>query len=88
MQDLRSIGIKDEDAGKWTTMARFPSQELGTLTVLAELPASLQTLTHDERQKMEACLVRKLDMRLMVPLILMYILNYLDRYAYLASMIS
>lgn len=44
-----------------------------------EAPASVATLTPEERSKAEKALVRKIDIRLLPMIILMYILNYLDR---------
>lgn len=44
------------------------------------LPLALVNMTLEERKELERKLVRKLDLRLMVPAIFMYILNYLDRY--------
>ena len=43
------------------------------------LPLALVNMTLEERKELERKLVRKLDLRLMVPAIFMYILNYLDR---------
>ncbi|KAL2403804.1 hypothetical protein ABEF92_006889 [Exophiala dermatitidis] len=53
-----------------------------------QLPTSLCNLSEEELDKMKRHLVRKLDMRLMGPLILMYIMNYLDRNAIAAAKIS
>ncbi|KAM0716498.1 hypothetical protein Q7P37_007943 [Cladosporium fusiforme] len=53
-----------------------------------ELPSILSSTTAEERMILEKRLVRKLDLRLMVPLILMYILNYLDRNAIGAAKVS
>lgn len=47
----------------------------GTVTV----PTSLQDLTPEEIQRREAKLVRKIDIRLLIMMLIMYILNYLDR---------
>ena len=44
------------------------------------LPLALVNMILEERKELERKLVRKLDLRLMVPAIFMYILNYLDRY--------
>lgn len=44
-----------------------------------ELPPLLRDIPAEELEKMQRKLVRKLDLRLMAPLILMYIMNYLDR---------
>lgn len=44
-----------------------------------EAPAYVASLTPEEREKAEKALVRKIDLRLLPMLIIMYILNYLDR---------
>lgn len=44
-----------------------------------EAPASVAIMTPEEREKAEKALVRKIDFRLLPMIIIMYILNYLDR---------
>ncbi|KUM57756.1 hypothetical protein ACN42_g9418 [Penicillium freii] len=44
-----------------------------------EAPAYVANLTSEERTKAEKALVRKIDIRLLPMIIIMYILNYLDR---------
>lgn len=44
-----------------------------------EAPAYVAGLSPEERQKAERALVRKIDIRLLPMLVIMYILNYLDR---------
>lgn len=44
-----------------------------------EAPAYVAGLTPEEREQAEKALVRKIDIRLLPMIILMYILNYLDR---------
>jgi hypothetical protein len=44
-----------------------------------EAPISIQSLTHEERIRAEKALVRKIDLRLLPAIIIMYIMNYLDR---------
>lgn len=44
-----------------------------------EVPELLRDLTPEERAAMEKKLVRKIDLRLLPMLVLMYIMNYLDR---------
>lgn len=51
-------------------------------------PESLRHLSLDELKKAERKLVRKLDVRLVIPLIVMYIMNYLDRNAIAAAKVS
>lgn len=48
---------------------------------MRELPELLRDLTPEELRECEKKLVRKIDMRLLPALILIYIMNYLDRYA-------
>ena len=45
-------------------------------------PEILEAMTHDERVLAEKKLVRKIDLRLLPMVIIMYILNYIDRYVY------
>ena len=44
-----------------------------------ELPDSLASISPEELAHLEAKLVRKIDIRLLPMLIIMYIMNYLDR---------
>ena len=44
-----------------------------------EPPELVKNLSPEERQRQETALVRKIDLRLMPMIILMYIMNYLDR---------
>jgi hypothetical protein len=46
---------------------------------LREAPAFIQNMTAEERALAERRLTRKIDIRLLPMIILMYILNYLDR---------
>lgn len=62
-------------------IASSPPNELlkTTTTRRTELPSSLRNLTREERLAAEKKLVRKIDFRLLPMLVLMYIMNYLDR---------
>jgi hypothetical protein len=42
-------------------------------------PEFIRNMTPEQREKLEAGLRRKIDLRLMPMIILMYLLNYLDR---------
>ncbi|KAK5128829.1 hypothetical protein LTR85_000162 [Meristemomyces frigidus] len=44
-----------------------------------EAPPLVAALTPDERKHKERAMVRKIDLRLLPPVIIMYIMNYLDR---------
>lgn len=48
-----------------------------------EPPAFIVNLTAEERAALERRLTRKIDFRLMPAILLMYILNYIDRYVVL-----
>ncbi|KAL4877964.1 major facilitator superfamily domain-containing protein [Aspergillus karnatakaensis] len=52
------------------------------------MPPLLQPLTEEERNNLEKRLRRKLDIRLMPMLVLIYILNYLDRNAIAAAKLA
>lgn len=51
-------------------------------------PVSLRDLSPEEIKKAERRLVRKLDARLIFPLIVIYIMNYLDRNAIAAAKVA
>ena len=46
---------------------------------LREAPPLVKNLAPEDRQRLERALVRKIDLRLLPMVILMYIMNYLDR---------
>ena len=54
--------------------------EYGLALCIPAMPPLLHCLTDAERDALEKRLVRKLDIRLMPMSVLIYILNYLDRY--------
>lgn len=43
-------------------------------------PEAIRNLTPEDRQKLEKKLLRKIDLRILPMIVLMYILNYIDRY--------
>lgn len=51
-------------------------------------PELVRKMTPEERAEREKKLVRKIDLRLLPMIILMYILNYIDRYAHLDSYVG
>lgn len=53
--------------------------QCGQAIAISQLPPLLQNMTSEEREALEKRLVRRLDIRLMPMLVLIYILNYLDR---------
>lgn len=55
-------------------------EEYGLALSIPAMPPLLHCLTDAERDALEKRLVRKLDIRLMPMSVLIYILNYLDRY--------
>ncbi|CAI7625334.1 unnamed protein product [Penicillium pancosmium] len=62
--------------------------EWGSTVSFHPMPPTLQGLTSEEIGKLENLLVRKLDIRLMPMLVLIYIMNYLDRNAIAAAKLS
>ena len=54
--------------------------EYGLALSIPAMPPLLLSLTDEDRDALEKRLVRKLDVRLMPMSVLIYILNYLDRY--------
>lgn len=70
----------DEDQAQGST---FSSSDplLGRRRGL-QTPEFLSRISVDERKELEAKLKRKIDARLMPALIVMYILNYIDRWVY------
>jgi hypothetical protein len=47
--------------------------------IAGQMPTCLENLSSEEREQMEKKLVRKIDTRLLIMMVVMYILNYLDR---------
>lgn len=45
-----------------------------------QAPPMVRDMTAEERKRKERIMVRKIDFRLLPPVIIMYIMNYLDRY--------
>lgn len=71
-QSLKNVDISDEkDATLYCENASIKSA--------TEQPELLRDLSPEERQALEKKLVRRIDLRLLPMLILMYIMNYLDR---------
>lgn len=56
-----------------------PSMKNDPNPMVEGMPVFLRGLTPEERQLMEKKLVRKIDTRLLIMIVIMYILNYLDR---------
>lgn len=57
------------------------SQEIGAVPRLQGLqpPAFIANLTFEQRMELETRLRKKIDLRLMPMIIIMYIMNYIDR---------
>jgi len=65
-----NLGLKDP--------ALF-TEDAASIVEVAPLPDTLQGLSKDEIRMLEKKLVRRIDLRLLPILVVMYILNYLDR---------
>lgn len=74
-------GFGDDDVNKLAQHVSDASlEDVPTITrSRREPPELVKDLSVGERQRLEAALVRKIDFRLLPMLILMYIMNYLDR---------
>ena len=69
----RSSNVNDEKD------AAFFRENTTAIHTEAELPELLRGLSEEERHVLEKKLVRRIDLRLLPLLVLMYIMNYLDR---------
>lgn len=70
----------DDDVNKLAQHVSDASiQGVPTITTRREPPEFVKDLSPEERLRLETALVRKIDFRLLPMLILMYIMNYLDR---------
>lgn len=57
----------------------YTANKDATGQVVGRMPTFLLGMTPEEREIMEKKLVRKIDSRLLIMIVVMYILNYLDR---------
>lgn len=73
----KDMSLQDVKPVPSSTSAQHESIQGGRLA--REMPEILRHLSEEEFKIANRKLVRKLDLRLMFPLILMYIMNYLDR---------
>lgn len=82
-QQDHAIGADETGYGLDNKPVGDDHSELGASPTLTgrrrEAPALVRNLSKEERRQLELALVRKIDFRLMPMVILMYILNYLDR---------
>ncbi|KAI5816104.1 putative MFS transporter [Pyronema omphalodes] len=76
-----------EKADVTTTLEDGSTKEKAQHVEIA-LPESLRHLSPEERARLEKALIRKIDLRIMPMLVLMYILNYLDRNNIAAARLS
>ena len=56
-----------------------PGKDDDVVHLASQMPTCLVNLSLEQREQMEKKLVRKIDMRLLIMIVVMYILNYLDR---------
>ncbi|KAL6454784.1 hypothetical protein SBY92_004255 [Candida maltosa Xu316] len=70
----------ESDDGKFSE-SEIGSQETGESNYYINLPESLQHMTQLELKELDKKTTRRIDLRLMPMLILIYILNYIDRTA-------
>ena len=72
----QSIGGSDIEKEKESAIFR---EETASIQTGLQLPELLRDLSEEERHVLERKLVRTIDIRLLPILVLMYIMNYLDR---------
>ncbi|KAJ5408582.1 hypothetical protein N7509_002465 [Penicillium cosmopolitanum] len=65
--------------GTGSDHVEYTANKDATGQVVGRMPTFLLAMTEEEREVMEKKLVRKIDARLLIMLVVMYILNYLDR---------
>lgn len=70
----RTSSVTDMDKDK-----TLYKEEAASIVEAAPLPPTLQGLSKEEIRVLEKKLVRRIDLRLLPMLVIMYILNYLDR---------
>ncbi|CAG8103583.1 unnamed protein product [Penicillium olsonii] len=56
-----------------------PGKDDDVVHLASQMPTCLVNLSLEQREQMEKKLVRKIDMRLLIMIVVMYILNYMDR---------
>lgn len=77
-KEIRSYSHDDDN--KMAEHVSDASLEKAATTRIKRRPPELvRDLSSEERQLLEKALVRKIDFRLLPTIILMYIMNYLDR---------
>lgn len=69
----KAVSINEEKDG-----AIF-CEDTASVHSVSKVPDTLKDLSEDERRVLEKKLVRRIDLRLLPMLVLMYIMNYLDR---------
>ena len=77
-----SVGKQDDDLGSGKLAAEHlsdPEDDLAISRTRREAPPLVRILTPEERTRLEAALVRKVDLRLLPMIVLIYIMNYIDR---------
>ncbi|KAF2860228.1 MFS general substrate transporter [Piedraia hortae CBS 480.64] len=80
MSPQKAVGhdVVQSDLDIEENIAQDPDHVLGATTVL-EAPPAVRALPMEQRRDLERALVRKIDTRLLPSVIIMYIMNYLDR---------
>jgi len=79
--DPERVSSGEDARGKNTVGADIVHEESAAHRGL-QMPAILAAMTPEQRAELEVHLRRKIDWRLMPMIIIMYILNYIDRYEY------
>ena len=77
-QNDHALGVNEYSDEK-VTADHVSLDHVATTRRKREAPPLVRDLTPEDRQRLEKILIRKIDIRLMPMIILMYVLNYLDR---------
>lgn len=77
-QEIRSYS-HDDDNKMAEHVSDASLEKAATTRIKRQPPELVRDLSSEERQLLEKALVRKIDFRLLPTIILMYIMNYLDR---------
>lgn len=72
--------LRGDDSGSGDEKAATVEQEGRVVPQRLQVPEFIRNLTPEDRERLEKRLKRKIDARLLPAVIIMYILNYIDRF--------
>lgn len=71
--------LEQPDSPSQKLEARIDHFESDSVAAAVPMPTEISSMSEEDRRKLERQLVRKIDARLMPAVIIMYLLNYIDR---------